>query len=530
MQKACASPQLIGCGVVFVAAIALSGHATAAVFDVTQNTWGTVGDVGSFAWAVDRANNQTGADIIRVAAGLEINVDAATPVSGGTSNWLAEFTESVDIQGNGAKLVGNPAYITTSGSIATKTNIVANPYNPAIRAGEVIQQAALSFARIGTSGSDNSTIRVSFTDLGADGLASVATLYEGSQLTVTGGSFENTVNYTDIDAAGRGIFEAFTGSTLNLNGISITRDYPFDSPIDAAPEAAIFFGSIQGQDSQLNMENSSINDSFGAGAVSWNGGTANIVSSIIADAGGLSIADGSTEQGVLNFVNSILYMTGGDDLSQTNRIQAITNGEANILSSSILYDALSTNDSCSNVSYSCNGMPLTAVAGGVMTVTSSAVVPLNAEFAFPGKDSYSEFTNGDLIAGAYSYIAATPTQDAAAVKSLFDNLDILTAGDTYPIIDAGAFQLFEQLPEGAYPLLSGVLVGVVPDAGVGGANQLINPIDGQPILVDVYGNPRVWRDGTRAIGAVQVPAPAVFSLGLLALIGLRLLFPLTRTK
>jgi hypothetical protein len=155
---------------------------------------------------------------------------------------------------------------------------------------------------------------------------------------------------------------------------------------------------------------------------------------------------------------------------------------------------------------------------------------LNAEFAFPGKESYSEFTNGDLIAGAYSYIAATPTQDAAAVKSLFDNLDILTAGDTYPIIDAGAFQLFEQLPEGAYPLLSGVLVGVVPDAGVGGANQLINPIDGQPILVDVYGNPRVWRDGTRAIGAVQVPAPAVFSLGLLALIGLRLLFPLTRTK
>mgnify|MGYP001549243235 CR=1 FL=1 len=32
------------------------------------------------------------------------------------------------------------------------------------------------------------------------------------------------------------------------------------------------------------------------------------------------------------------------------------------------------------------------------------------------------------------------------------------------------------------------------------------------------------------IGAVQVPAPAVFSLGFLALIGLRLLVPLTRTK
>jgi hypothetical protein len=243
--------------------------------------------------------------------------------------------------------------------------------------------------------------------------------------------------------------------------------------------------------------------------------------------GGLSIADGTTEQGVLNFVNGLLYITGGDDLSQTNRIQAITNGEANILSSSILYYALATNDDC-RVSYSCNGMPLSAVEGGVVNLSSSAVVPLSAEFAFPGKDSYSEFSGGDLVAGAYNYIAATPTQDAAAVKSLFDNVDILTEGDTYPIVDAGAFQFFEPLPGGAYPLLDGVLVGVVPDAGVGGINELINPIDGQPILVDVYGNPRVWRDGTRDIGAVQVPAPAVFPLGLLALIGCRLLSPRAR--
>jgi hypothetical protein len=527
MQRLGVSCRLSGGGLALAAAIGLSGHASAAVFDVTQSAWGTDTDVGTFAWAVAQANAQTGADVINVAPGLEINVDPATPLQSGPSNWLVEFTESVDIQGNGATLVGNPAFITTGGIEGNKTQVPSRVYEPAIVSGDVIQQAALSFARIGTDGNNNSAISVSFTDLGSDGLASVANVYGGAQLTVNGGSFENTVNYTEIDAAGRGIFEVRGGSTLNLNGVSVTRHYPFDGPVDAGPEAAIFFGSILGEDSQLNMQNSRIDDSNGAGALNWNGGTANIVSSIISDAGGLSIADGATE-GVLNFVNSLLYITGGDDLSETSRIQAITNGEANILASSILYYALATNDACDNVSYSCNGMPLSAVAGGVVNLSSTAVVPLSAEFAFPGKDSYSEFSGGDLVAGEYNYIAATPTQNAAAVQAVFGNTAILTEGSTFPIVDARAFQFFQPLPDGAYPLLDSVLVGVVPDAGVGGINALINPIDGQPIRQDVYGNPRVWRDGSRTIGAVQVPAPAVFPLGLLALIGWRLVSARTR--
>jgi hypothetical protein len=495
-------------------------QATAAIFDVTQNTWGTTADVGSFAWAIDQANTQAGVDTINVTPGLEISIDGAAPATG-TNTWLARFAESADVQGNGAKLVGNPTYVSSGGDLGTKTTILGNPYNPAIKTNDVIVVPGLSFAQIGTSGSDNSSISVSFSDLHADGLASIAQLNEGSQLTVSGGDFVNTVNYTDKNAAGRAIFEASNGSTLNLNDISITKNYPFDSAIDIGPDAAIFFGSIQGEDSQLNIQDSTISDSYGAGAIAWLGGTANIVSSIISDAGGLSISDSQQEQGVLNFVNSILYMTGGDDLSQTNRVQAGSGGEANVLASTILYDAISTSELCDNVSYNCNGMPLTALLGGVLNFASSAVVPLNAEFTFPGKASYSEFTDGDLVAGDYSYIGATPTQNAAAVKALFGNLDILTEGETYPITDVDPLQFFGQLPAGAYPLANGVLVGVVPDAGVGGVNQLINPIDGQPILVDVYGNPRVWRDGSRAIGALQVPAPAVFPLGLLALIGFR---------
>ena len=71
-----------------------------------------------------------------------------------------------------------------------------------------------------------------------------------------------------------------------------------------------------------------------------------------------------------------------------------------------------------------------------------------------------------------------------------------------PLLSAG-------LPGGASPVAGSVLIGAVPDAAVGGVNELLNPIDGQPILLDVYGNPRT-SNGSRDIGAVQsVPEPSV---------------------
>ena len=78
-------------------------------------------------------------------------------------------------------------------------------------------------------------------------------------------------------------------------------------------------------------------------------------------------------------------------LSQTNRIQALVGGEANVLASTVLYDALNTssNGCDSGIPYGCNGMPLTATAGGVLNFESSVALPLNAGFAFPGKDSYA---------------------------------------------------------------------------------------------------------------------------------------------
>ena len=117
----------------------------------------------------------------------------------------------------------------------------------------------------------------------------------------------------------------------------------------------------------------------------------------------------------------------------------------------------------------------------------------------------------------YSYIAATVAQNADAVKALFNNTNILTEGLAYNLDEFDGIQAFRPLPGGAYPALDGVLVGAVPNAGIGGLNELINPINGQPILFDVFGNPRT-RGGTRDIGAVQA-IPEAASLAIWGLLG-----------
>jgi hypothetical protein len=58
-----------------------------------------------------------------------------------------------------------------------------------------------------------------------------------------------------------------------------------------------------------------------------------------------------------------------------------------------------------------------------------------------------------------------------------------------------------------------VLIGAVPNAGSGGANELKSPIDNQPILLDVFGIPRVdATHNTRNIGALQFSGAPVLTV------------------
>jgi hypothetical protein len=487
----------------------LSQYSQAADFNVTKTYWGTASDTGTFAWAVNQANSTVGLDTIHVQSGLNINVDGAATVPGGARAWLAKFTESVNIEGNNATLEGNPTYITSGGLLATKTSLVSNVYGPPIVHGDIVTTPGVSFAIIGEHNQNNTGIHVSVNALNADGLGSIAFLHTQSTLTYKNSNFNNIVNYTGD--TGRPAFNSDTGSTLNLNSVVLNRNIPFGGYLASADNIA-FGGSILGGDAFLNMSNSTIEHSYGAGAILWVGGVANVVSSILSDSGGIQVSDSSLMDGTLNFVNSILYVQDeGETLQQTSRILADTNSVANITSSTILYNSLFA--SGDNSPFGFEGMPLTAANAGILNINSSAILPLNFDYSLPGKDAYLELTGGNLISDSYSFIGATTAQSSADLHLLFNNSSFLSSGLTYSFDDFGGTDYLKSLPVGATPWHNSVLVNVVPNAGSGGANELLNPINSQPILYDVFGHART-SGGFRTLGAVQstVPEPSTLTV------------------
>lgn len=258
----------------------------------------------------------------------------------------------------------------------------------------------------------------------------------------------------------------------------------------------------------------------------WSGGAANVVSSLISDSGGLSVSD-DTKPGVINLVNSLVRVQAQN--SNIQRLQAILGGELNITSSSILQDVVDNTDHTSSVCnsdpYSCAGKPLTAFDGGTITLKQSYVSLINAQDP-PGlipadvrsysKAVFGSSSAGSLVALDSVWLQTTMNQSAADLQSLFGNPALLTTGTPLTLQDfGGGLSAYLPWPGGAYPNPEGPLIDQISDAD--GANQLINPIDGSPILLDVLGHPRT-SNGLRTIGAVQpVPAPLPLAGGTVAL-------------
>jgi hypothetical protein len=474
--------------------LGFASAARANTYRVTQSSWGTSTDGISLAWALAKANANPGLDTITIDAGLAINVDAATPL---TSDWLTTITDNLAIQGNGATLVGDPKFIGNGGAtVYDKFNVDVYKGPPT----DFLTQQAYSFAKV-TGGVD-----VSIDQLGIDGLNGYLQLGNAATATLTGASARNTVSYGSV---GRSVFDALDHSVLNLTKVVLDRINPELDSIGAA-----WSGAIAGSNATLNMVGSTINRAASAaGAVNWTGGVANVVSSIITQSGGLSIAD-DTKAGVMNLVNSLVDVYAQN--SDIQRLQAILGGELNITASSILQNALyNSYNGCGVEPYNCAGKPLTALEGGTITLKQSLVSLLNTDQIPPGVDSYSEAalgyaSGGNIVALDSVWIQPTPTQDAAALQSLLGNPAVLTAGLPLVLDDlGGGVTGYLPLPNGAYPNPTGPLVNQIANAD--GANQLLSPIDGSVISVDVLGNPRT-RNGLRNIGALQAPVPGPLPL------------------
>jgi|LakMenE18May11ns_1017448.scaffolds.fasta_scaffold9946868_4 hypothetical protein len=333
------------------------------------------------------------------------------------------------------------------------------------------------------------------------------TIGKGSTVTVQDSIFKN-MGYFGINSGG--LF-AVNDATLNLARVSLHRINTFETP-PFPGEEFLWAPAIAGVNSTLNVENS-IFDLFSssiAGGISWNGGTANVVSSQILGQG-LSIAD-NIKEGVLNVVNSVIRPYSH---SATARIQAFRGGLANVIASTIQYNARAITDATGKpfgcpASYKCNGAPLQVFSDGKINLVSSAVAAINtdiAQIAQPYSASY-DGEAGTFNADELSFVQPVPNQDSAALKSLFGQPNLLTSGVPYALdssfVPDGFPTVYFKLPAGASPLDPGPLLNVVADAD--GVNQLLNPIDYSVITEDVFGNPRT-SNGRRDVGAVQISAP-----------------------
>lgn len=480
----------------------LAGQAArAATYMVSDANWGTSGTVNSFAWALAQANGNLGPDTITIQPGLAINVDGATAATGG---WLTTISGALTIQGNGATLIGDPKFLSSGGTIYTKTNV--DTFLPPPLGTDILLQQAVSFGKLADG------VSLNIDALNTDGLNGYLQLGAGSTASINNASARNSVSY---GVAARSVFEAKENSILNLSQVALERINPELFGVGPA-----WAGAISGVNATLNMVRSSINQAAAAvGAVVWSGGVANVVSSVITESGGLSVSDDS-QPGVMNLVNSLVSVSAQNSAIQ--RLQAFGGGELNITASSILQDALyNTYNTCVSDPYGCAGKPLTAFNDGTITLKQSYVSLINAQdppgLIPAGVLSYSNAPFGPANAGSLValdsvWLQTTPNQSAAALRTLFSNPGLLTDGAPLLLQDfGGGLSAYLPLPGGAYPNPGGPLIDQISNAD--GANLLMNPIDGSAILLDVYGNPRT-SNGLRSIGAVQpanVPSPLPFA-------------------
>lgn len=259
---ACPTPAHLGAwgGLAALADLSLApGAARAALFSVTQNTWGTSADVGSFARAIQQANITPGDDVIAVADGLQINVDGASPSS--TPFNLATISESVTILGNNARLVGNPEFVNGS----TSTVVTKNNPQQLIEPPDVLTTPSFSFLKIGTFNADNGAISVSISHLNTNGLNRIAEVDQGARLRYSGSAFTQSVNFTGGSTGC--CFTGFAGTTISLDTVLIRDATTFNSPIGLAFQAMIAAG-----DATLNISNSRIERAAGGGSISLVGG------------------------------------------------------------------------------------------------------------------------------------------------------------------------------------------------------------------------------------------------------------------
>lgn len=149
-------------------------------------------------------------------------MDGATAEPGG---WLTTISDALTIEGHGATLIGNPKFLSSGGTVYTKTNVDAfQPPN------DILLQQAFSFGKLAPG------VSLNLTALNSDGLNGFLQLREGSTASLSQATARNSVSY---GVGARSVFDALAGSTLNLTQVVLEHINPALDSIGPAWSGAI---------------------------------------------------------------------------------------------------------------------------------------------------------------------------------------------------------------------------------------------------------------------------------------------------
>jgi hypothetical protein len=456
----------------FLVAAAALFAAQPVAADTFHVTTSDLSGQGSLLAAVDSANSTAGPDTIDIAEGLRIDLTTNDPEA---ARGVVRLTESVTIEGNGATVFSNPAWINTAG--------VLNPIGGGVRCQSdppaIVASPAMPFLQIGTFGQDNTGIEVTVRNLNALTINNFAIGELNSSLTLDGVHVERIRAISPCDrAVVEGDFRE-----LVIRNTTIEDGYSFRDTIYAEDSYYVFAGVIEGS-GNLVIEDVSLIDNVAAGAIAWNRGDVKIVSSRFVDSGGVQILDG--EALIVNSAIDLGTNGGGDSW---NSIVAGPGGEIDLIASTVYVGFHGDSPDL-------EGQPLHA-AGGVIRLVESAVYGgATADTVgepLAGRAYYASL-GGTFVADDFSWVSPVDDQESSTLLVLFQNNSLLTDPPGLSQ-DLAVFY-----PQSITPIAPGVLIDVIDN----GTHELLNPIDGEPIQHDVLGNSRVDANGLRNIGAVQL--------------------------
>ncbi len=451
---------------------------------------------GSITEAMASANANPGEDTIQVVPGLQIEAGECLP---GFKGWGGDYfivnaTESVIIEGNGAKLVGHMVWFSSGGLDTPLDKCPSDDPNTLLGA------ITPGFIKVGLFEQNNEDITVTVRNLDMQELNSVARIEKNASLILEDLSMYRIIsayrncNDTAVTAAEGANFTARRTRWESIWHLKQVRIIAFGYA------AAISSYSLE-LAGDLTIEDSYFSQVFRAGTINWwgkPGSVVNIVTSRFDDANGF-IIQASAKTNIVNTIWSELPFSGGE--IETRLANASTE-PMNIVASTFLYAHTGCDSDCQF--YGSQGRIYRLPGAAKINLVQSAI-GVNFPDLGPGfvheklLDPNSVDPPYGFSADEYTWVQPTAGQDADALKIDTNQLNLLTDPSAFRQAGPGTTQA-----EWATPLDSGELIDRVPDAACGKANQLLNPIDNTCITVDALGNPRVDANGKRNIGAVQL--------------------------